>query len=99
MKPKDQDPKEMRSGVIYSFQCNHIPCNEEYIGETGRTLGERCKEHLNHHPHPCAHMTNRIHHHRRQFQYHRQGRPEAGQDHQGIYLHKGKQSNIKPKHW
>ena len=46
MKPKDQDPKEKKSRVIYSFQCNHIACNEEYIGETARTLGERCKEHL-----------------------------------------------------
>ena len=46
MKPKDQDPKEKKSGVIYSSQCNHITCNEEYIGETVRTLGERCKEHL-----------------------------------------------------
>ena len=46
IKPKDQDPKEKKSGVIYSFQCNHIACNEEYKGETARTLGERCKEHL-----------------------------------------------------
>ena len=46
MKPKDQDPKEKKSGVIYSFQCNHITCDEEYIGETARILGERCKEHL-----------------------------------------------------
>ena len=46
MKPKDQDPKEKKSWVIYSFQCNHIACAEEYIGETARTLGERCKEHL-----------------------------------------------------
>ena len=46
MKPKDQDPKDKKSGVIYSFQCNHIACNEEYIGETARTLGERCKEHV-----------------------------------------------------
>ena len=46
MKPKDQDPKEKKSGVVYSFQCNHITCNEEYIGETARTHGERCKEHL-----------------------------------------------------
>ena len=46
MKPKDQNPKEMKSGVIHSFQCNHITCNEEYIGETGRILGERYKEHL-----------------------------------------------------
>ena len=46
MKPKDQDPKERKCGVIYSFWCNHIACDEEYIGETARTLGERCKEHL-----------------------------------------------------
>ena len=32
--------------VIYSYQCNNLACNEEYIGETARTLGERCKEHL-----------------------------------------------------
>ena len=46
MKPKDQDPKEKKSGVIYSFKCNHIASDEEYLGETARTLGERCKEHL-----------------------------------------------------
>ena len=45
MKPKDQDPKDKKSGVIYSFQCNNIAWNEEDIGETARTLGERCKEH------------------------------------------------------
>ena len=49
--------------------------------------------------HPCAHTTNRAQHHRNQFQHHRQGGPGAGQDHQGIHLHKGKQSNFKPKHW
>ena len=46
MKPKDQNPKGMKSGIIYSYQCNHLACNEEYIGETARTLGERRKEHL-----------------------------------------------------
>ena len=46
MKPKDQDPKDKKSGVIYNFQCKNIACNEEYIGETARTLGERCMEHL-----------------------------------------------------
>ena len=46
MKPKDQDPKEMKSGIIYSYQCNHLACDEEYIGKTPRTLGERRKEHL-----------------------------------------------------
>ena len=46
MQPKDQDPKEKKSSIIYSFQCNHIACDEEYIGETASILGERCKEHL-----------------------------------------------------
>ena len=46
MKSKDQDPMDKKSWVIYSYQCNHIACNEAYIGETARTLGERCKEHL-----------------------------------------------------
>ena len=46
MKPKDKDPKDSKSGVIYSYQCPHLDCNEEYIGETSRTIGERRKEHL-----------------------------------------------------
>ena len=31
--PKDQDPKDRKSGVIYSYQCGEIGCGEEYIGE------------------------------------------------------------------
>ena len=46
VKPKDQDPTDKKSGVIYMYQCGEIACNEEYIGETSRTLGERYKEHL-----------------------------------------------------
>ena len=46
MKPKDRDPKDSKSGLIYSYQCPQLDCDEEYIGETGRTLGERRKEHL-----------------------------------------------------
>ena len=46
MKPKDQNPKNNKSGIIYSYQCNHLDCNEEYIGETYMTLRERRKEHL-----------------------------------------------------
>ena len=42
MKPKDTDPKDSKSGLI----CPQIDCNEEYIGETGRTLGEIRREHL-----------------------------------------------------
>ena len=46
MKPKDQNPKDNKSGIIYSYQCNHLDCDEECIGETARTLWERRKEHL-----------------------------------------------------
>ena len=33
VKPKGQDPKEKKSGVLYSYQCG------EYIEETSRNLG------------------------------------------------------------
>ena len=46
MKPKDQGPKEMKSGIMYSYQCSHLACDEEYIGDTARTLRERRKEQL-----------------------------------------------------
>ena len=39
MKPKDRDPKDQKSGVIYSYQCGDITCSKEYIGKTSRTLG------------------------------------------------------------
>ena len=45
MNPKDRDPILKRSGVIYSFRCNKVECDEEYIGESARTFGERYKEH------------------------------------------------------
>ena len=47
MKPKEKDPKDSKSGVIYSYQCPHLDCNEEYMAETSRTLRERRKEHPN----------------------------------------------------
>ena len=46
MRPKDQDPKGRKSGVIYSNKCDDISCSEEYIAETSRSPGERYKEHL-----------------------------------------------------
>ena len=45
---KGPGPQGKKSGIIYSYQCTNIACNEEYIGETARTLGERCKEYLKH---------------------------------------------------
>ena len=46
MAPKDKDNKLQKSGVIYKFKCPHINWPEEYIGESGRTFGERLIEHL-----------------------------------------------------
>ena len=43
--PKDKDPMLKKSGVIYSYKCGRVECDEEYIGESSRTFGERFKEH------------------------------------------------------
>ena len=45
MAPKDLDPMMKKSGVIYSYKCGRVECDEEYIGESSRTFGERFKEH------------------------------------------------------
>ena len=44
--PKDKDHITEKSGIIYRFKCDTLECDEEYIGETSRTSGERFKEHL-----------------------------------------------------
>ena len=44
--PKDKDHITKKSGIIYRFKCDRLECDEEYIGETARTFGERFKEHL-----------------------------------------------------
>ena len=43
---KDKDTMVNQSGAIYWFQCGDLSCDDEYIGETSRTFGERYKEHL-----------------------------------------------------
>ena len=44
--PKDKDPMANKSGAIFWFQCGNLTCDDEYIGKTSRTYGERFKEHL-----------------------------------------------------
>ena len=44
--PKDKDNITNKSSVIYQYTCGMIDCDQEYIGESGRTFGERYKEHL-----------------------------------------------------
>ena len=43
VKPKDQTPKEKQCGLVYDIKC--FNCNQYCIGETGRNLGVRFKEH------------------------------------------------------
>ena len=35
-----------KSGVIYKYKCGRMDCEEEYIGESGRTFAERFTEHM-----------------------------------------------------
>ena len=53
--PKDKDPMVNQSDAMYCYQCGDLACDEEYIGETSRTFGERYKEHLK--------APSAIHHH------------------------------------
>ena len=41
---KDRDTTLQRSGVIYRYKCGRVDCEEEYIGESGRTFAERLGE-------------------------------------------------------
>ena len=43
--PKDWDPIQEKSGVIYRYKCDRVDCDKEYIGESSRAIGERFKEH------------------------------------------------------
>ena len=64
LSPKDKDPMVNQSGAIYWYQCGDLGCDDEYIGETSRTFGERYKEHLkapsaiHHHSSQTGHTTN-----------------------------------------
>ena len=53
--PKDKDPMVNQSCAIYWHQYGDLSCDEEYIGETSGTFGERYKEHLK--------APSAIHHH------------------------------------
>ena len=50
-----------KSEAIYRFQCGDLTCNDEYIGETSRTFGERFKEHLKEHFPIHHHSSNTAH--------------------------------------
>ena len=46
MYPKDKGNILQKSGVIYRFRCGRVHCDEEYIGESGRTFANRFREHM-----------------------------------------------------
>ena len=43
---KDRDTILQKSSVIYRYKCGRVDCEEEYIGESGRTFVERFREHM-----------------------------------------------------
>ena len=43
VRPKDHDQVEDQAGVVYQISCKE--CSAKYIGQTGRHLRERLKEH------------------------------------------------------
>ena len=43
---KDKDNITKKSSVIYWFRCDRIDCEDQSIGESSRTFGERYREHL-----------------------------------------------------
>ena len=45
MTPKDKDHITMKSGIIYRFKCQRVDSDDEYIGESSRSFGERFREH------------------------------------------------------
>ena len=44
--PKDKDHITKKCGIIYRYKCDRLECDEEYIGLSARTFGERFREHL-----------------------------------------------------
>ena len=50
-----------QSDAIYWYQCGDLACNDEHIGETSRTFGERYKEHLKD-PSPIHHHNIQTNH-------------------------------------
>ena len=59
--PKDKDPLDKKSEAMYWYQCGEFTCDEEYIGETSRTLLERYKEHLKEPPLIFGHCNISVH--------------------------------------
>ena len=60
---------ENKRGAIYWFQCGELACDEEYIGETSRIIGQRFKENLKE-PSPIHNHSNTTGHTTSQDNFH-----------------------------
>ena len=49
---KDKTPDLHKCGVVYTITCPQ--CQHMYVGETGRTLATRMKDHTSHNSQPTA---------------------------------------------
>ena len=47
VQPNDKDSILQKSRMIYRFRCRRMDCDEEYIGESGKTFAERFREDMN----------------------------------------------------
>ena len=59
--PKDKNTITKKSSVIYWFKCHKMDCEDEYIGESSRTFGERYNEHLKEPPPIFEHQSTTGH--------------------------------------
>ena len=80
-----------KSGVIYSYKCGRLDCDEEYIGESSRTFGERFKEHQKA-PSPIFDHFNITGHNISVENFNIVGREEPQKSNKRGSIHKGQQS-------
>ena len=43
MKPTDTDLRDSKGGLIYSYKCPQLDCDDEYVGETAGHWGKEEK--------------------------------------------------------
>ena len=44
--PKDKDPMEQKSGIVYIYRYQELDCDDDYVEESAKTFGKRFEEHL-----------------------------------------------------
>ena len=59
MFPKDKEEMKKKSNIIYWYKCGRTECDEEYIGESARTLMRDLKSISRHH-YPSMSMTTQL---------------------------------------